>query len=426
MHVPPGNDNDVIAGPEGMKDTWHETGSKQRPPGKKNLVLAACALILLLVCIGFSAYPVLFPEQGVKELPEYNTTYQHIRIIEHRNVTDPSYEQLLAFLANDTTDSLYYEDPNFTCSDFAAMLHNNAEAQGIRCAIVTIELNTTDYLEDRDSITIRSPDGTEETTKFKRVLATDNIIRGHAFNAFNTTDRGLIYVDNTGITRESRLSGMTSYDMAAYVSTGKEYGCIALIQATSFDYAAYEDKRVRFKVYEKEWEDYSSRIDTYNRDLDEYNILLQHYVRDKETLDREAIQYISELEAYNELLKEYEDALKSIEEESGKYDQELNEAMPLNVSEKSRFGSWLMDMTNRRASLSPPPGKERLDTWRQSLMNRASEIERRHFDLEKMEKMLDIRHNALIERRQELLHREEGRWIITEPMGIVQKINTYW
>jgi hypothetical protein len=51
------------------------------------------------------------------------------------------------------------------CADFAERLHNNAELAGIRCAYVSITLagNT-----------------------------------GHACDAFQTTDRGLAYIDVTG------------------------------------------------------------------------------------------------------------------------------------------------------------------------------------------------------------------------------------
>ena len=51
------------------------------------------------------------------------------------------------------------------CADFAERLHNDAEMAGIRCAFVTVD--------------------TSEGF--------------HALNAFQTTDQGLIYVDDTGL-----------------------------------------------------------------------------------------------------------------------------------------------------------------------------------------------------------------------------------
>ena len=74
-----------------------------------------------------------------------------------------SYSQLLVFLKNDDTDSMTYSTVGFVCADFAERLHNNAEKKGIRCAFVAISLTT----------------------------------GKHALNMFNTTDKGLIYVDCT-------------------------------------------------------------------------------------------------------------------------------------------------------------------------------------------------------------------------------------
>jgi len=38
------------------------------------------------------------------------------------------------------------------------------------------------------------------------------LCRGHAFNAFNTIDIGMVYVDSTGITVEKKEMGNIPYD----------------------------------------------------------------------------------------------------------------------------------------------------------------------------------------------------------------------
>jgi hypothetical protein len=76
------------------------------------------------------------------------------------SASDPSYAQLLTFLKADRTESYPYEPSVYTCGDFAETLHNNAEKAGIR----------TGY-----------------------VLCTN-----HAMNVFQTTDMGLVYIDDTG------------------------------------------------------------------------------------------------------------------------------------------------------------------------------------------------------------------------------------
>ena len=62
------------------------------------------------------------------------------------------------------------------CGDFAERLHNNAEMAGIRCAYVSMTLS---------GYTDPNHYGIPSNT-------------GHACNAFQTTDRGLVYVDDTG------------------------------------------------------------------------------------------------------------------------------------------------------------------------------------------------------------------------------------
>jgi hypothetical protein len=118
-------------------------------------------------------------------------------LINNKNAKDPTYSQLLTFLKSDKTDQYPYQyvitilnsytgsaeshvdldtikeiidgtkqpSPPRICADFAEMFHNNAEKVGIRCAFVSIEVSGS----------------------------------GHALNAFNTIDRGIVYIDDTGI-----------------------------------------------------------------------------------------------------------------------------------------------------------------------------------------------------------------------------------
>jgi hypothetical protein len=76
---------------------------------------------------------------------------------------NPSWQELVFFLQDDKTDLNTYNDPIFVCQDFAEMVQDNAHKAGWRCAVVTIR-----------SI-------------------------NHACNAFETTDRGFIFIDCTGL-----------------------------------------------------------------------------------------------------------------------------------------------------------------------------------------------------------------------------------
>ena len=81
-------------------------------------------------------------------------------------LTDPTYDQAVAFLQEDKTNENEYIEGTYgvyVCTHFSRDVCNNAEEKGLRCA----------YVE------LRYPDA------------------GHAIVAFNTTDRGLAYFDAT-------------------------------------------------------------------------------------------------------------------------------------------------------------------------------------------------------------------------------------
>lgn len=93
------------------------------------------------------------------ELSLHSNSFKPIaRLVETRN---PTYSEMKEFLAADTTDSKPYIENEYVCFDFAAELNNNADAAGIQAAYVRI----------------RSQDW------------------GHAVVAFQTVDRGLIFIE---------------------------------------------------------------------------------------------------------------------------------------------------------------------------------------------------------------------------------------
>jgi hypothetical protein len=77
-------------------------------------------------------------------------------------ITDPTYKQMMNFIRGDKTDKHPYIEGEYVCENFAMDVCNNAEEKGIRCAYVIIHY----------------PDS------------------GHAIVAFNTIDRGLIYIES--------------------------------------------------------------------------------------------------------------------------------------------------------------------------------------------------------------------------------------
>jgi len=110
---------------------------------------------------------------------------------------DPTWSQLLEFLLSDDTDSHPYNYPTFVCHDFAVMLQGHANSAGWRCASITVQLSGyPDYFNY----------GIPSNT-------------GHACNAFDTTDRGLVYIDCT----RSPGSGPANQDKRVDIRIGQEY-----------------------------------------------------------------------------------------------------------------------------------------------------------------------------------------------------------
>jgi hypothetical protein len=123
---------------------------------------------------------------------------EHLIVLKNNpQAHNPTWDELKDFLKNDPTDRHSYLPGKFTCGDFAEMLHNNAESQGIRAAIIAIEL-----------LAPNVPGG----------------VINHSLNAFETTDRGLVYIDDT-----SSTAGFFA-DKQSRLAVGDEYVCVSLVQ----------------------------------------------------------------------------------------------------------------------------------------------------------------------------------------------------
>ena len=175
-----------------------------------------------------------------------------IELINNPNATNPTYAELVAFIKEDTSDSkIYFEGFERqgkvimarVCADFAEDVHNNAEAQGIRAAWVSI-----DIMGNND---------------------------GHAMNAFETTDKGLVYVDCTGEdTLGSQLmrqmhstDAPSSWDKIAYVEVGKVYGAIYIDNAKSPSYDFYEAYKQKWQECERMLREFNEEVVQYNREI---------------------------------------------------------------------------------------------------------------------------------------------------------------
>jgi predicted RNase H-like nuclease (RuvC/YqgF family) len=121
-------------------------------------------------------------------MPSYSSgNVSTLKLINQATAKNPTWEELLDFLKEDKTDKKLYVTGVYECGNFARDLHNNAESHGIRAALVAVHF-------------YNSP--------------------SHALNAFKTTDRGLVYIDDTGFEQKMYAS---NFDKVAEISKDEIY-----------------------------------------------------------------------------------------------------------------------------------------------------------------------------------------------------------
>ena len=110
-------------------------------------------------------------------------------------------------------DRRLYRTGSFMCTEYALAVHDAAEANGLRCALVSVA--------------------------FEEGI-------GHALNAFQTTDFGLVFIDCTGAPGGDKED---AYDTLGYLRTGEPYGRLHLDLAvrSPADYRHYADSRAIFR-----------------------------------------------------------------------------------------------------------------------------------------------------------------------------------
>lgn len=204
-------------------------------------------------------------------------------LINNGDAVDPTWDQLKDFLLVDPTDENDYLPGIRVCAEFAAELHNNAEAAGIKAAWVSLDF------EDDSS--------------------------GHALNAFNTTDYGLVFIDCTGGIPSVQLpiydeetgelieetECFTTHDKKAYVQLYRPCGFIGLDVSADFDYESYLE-------YVNEWKELKERNDILVSLAEDYNTKLEAYERQVEEYERlvggrTVIEDHAEYEMLNEMSK---------------------------------------------------------------------------------------------------------------------------
>lgn len=232
-------------------------------------------------------------------MDEFGKKILPMGVINNLNAVNPTWGQLIVFLGEDRTERIrYWEKPGFppmsdgkpcecegdcnygmfVCSDFAIRLHDNAEAKGIRAAVVIVSL-----------------EGKDEP---------------HALNAFMTTDRGLVYIDCSG---DEVCEGM---DKVEYIKMGNDIGAIELWDGIGFsmkssgnvdfplDYEWFAGQLSLYKEYDREVEEFIAEIEKVS------------YQRGDARLFSDPSD-VTKFEAWRERIKEMEENLITISEPQG-------------------------------------------------------------------------------------------------------------
>jgi ribosomal protein L40E len=148
------------------------------------------------------------PAEGTSKLPyphvfsqDFYVKYydgSYVTITNHQDAHDSTMAELKAFLKEDHTEDYPAAVPSFVCLNYAVMLHNDAEANGIRCAVVAIY-------------------GSSD---------------GHALDAFQTTDEGLVFVDDTGNTQGQDVDKFAKITVGQEVSEVPAFRSDSLVQVS--------------------------------------------------------------------------------------------------------------------------------------------------------------------------------------------------
>jgi len=244
-------------------------------------------VFLLVISVGGCQNPLYTYEDGRVLV---GGDGEPIILTDNPDAANPTYAELVAFIEQDTTDNNDYLEHSligYVCADFAEDVHNNAEAAGIRAASVSVEF-----------------EGGGD---------------GHACNAFDTIDMGLVYVDCTGQSSSDKLNihlekteegyefisdNPESWDAVAYVKVGKEYGLIPLGRANALYYNFYQEYKQKWQAYRQVLTDFNDSVALFNLEV-------------KGRTFYEGSPEMARIEAWQADLEEMEELLDDLSQELG-------------------------------------------------------------------------------------------------------------
>jgi len=137
----------------------------------------------------------------------YETNSSLYKMFIHNNPTavNVTYDEVVGFILSDPTDQVPYGDDRYICIDYAVAVHDDAERRNITAGLVTCDVGG----------------------------------RPHALNVFNTTDRGLVYIDCTGAAADAPAH---SYDKIVQIDG--RYRAEPVVDIAPYHYISDDDDTV--------------------------------------------------------------------------------------------------------------------------------------------------------------------------------------
>lgn len=189
----------------GGKESDRASTGNSRAGHSRAILYAIAVIFALALCVG--AYYVAgssgppgngdgiipvpgHPELTLKPVDAFYTNGTQIYVLENSNARDPVYGQMMSLIQDDPSVYGVYT-PEHSCSNFAVELIDNAERCNIRAHLV--------------------------------ILTLSNSPSPHAIVAFNTTDEGMVYIDNTGLTQAEIDKNLLVAPRLVNVTTGSTY-----------------------------------------------------------------------------------------------------------------------------------------------------------------------------------------------------------
>ena len=342
-----------------------------------------------------------------KEIAHEKPDGEMVQLISYKHALDPTWGKLLDFLRKDAADDKRYNLESFVCTGFAELLHNNAERAGIKTAYVGIDFAA-------------GP--------------------GHAINAFETTDRGLVYVDVTGPgfsrSRDDFLNqgGLEcEWDKIAYVIEGEIYGTISIsyLDLVPNGEGVYKDYIGLWMDVEDRFENLEGKIKIYNDISAEYKKKNVAYESDRESYEKELGEYSQKKTETQSLInKEQEDRRKALdvklaywEEKKAEYEKELadyNARVELYNSkgegEITEFQQEQKDLDNAQEGL-----KQELEELKKEYDSLNKEMEKKvegeNEKLERLKETYDKTRAGLEEQGESLNMRSDELKILSEELS---------